>query len=169
MSPTLPLPKTKQLELMLTFTNPEFPELKAAINQYLSGDWNRRAELFDLTPEEFVLWADQQENLAKYRINLSRGQRDGLYLVEVALKHQLWNTLSRLFLQVIKSDSPESRQRPSAKWQVYWQERGAPADSVMEFENFNRARRYALAQRLEEFLGFNAMRKTGFPGPKINT
>ncbi len=149
MQAPLPLPKAKQLELVQHLAQGEETEWRAAINRYLAGDQKRRAELFDLTSEEFARWADQQENLEQCGISLHRGTYDGLYLVPRSLWSQWWDGLFRLRWQrqPRKPARGESRRGVNKKWEVYWQERGHP-DPAETFENFNAARRYALAQRL---------------------
>ncbi len=157
---TLPLPKAEQFELIQTFTNSELPysQLQAVVNRYLAGDWGRRAELFDITSEEFTLWADQQSDLQRYHIFLKRGSHDGLYLVPHDTANQFEPNFLQRLARVSKPAPRELRPSDSSHWQVYWQERGNP-DSPETFEDFNSARRYALAQRLDYFLSFDPLRK----------
>lgn len=119
----LPLPKEKQMELL---ANPD--SIKAEVDANLAGDWNRRAELFDLTQDEFRQWADEQ-NLEAHGVCLTRGQHDGLYLV-----------------QTLRGD-----------WEFFWQERESPINPVLRFEDFQTARRYLLADRLKPTLGFDPL------------
>ncbi len=160
MSLILPLPKAEQFELLQTFTNSESPysELQAAVNRYLAGDWSRRAELFDITSEEFALWADRQSDLQLYHIFLRRGSHDGLYLVPRDTTNQFKPNFLQRLVQPSKPAPRVLRQSESSQWQVYWQERQS-ADSLETFEDFNSARRYALAQRLDYFLSFDPLRK----------
>src|SRR5690349_8669843 len=55
--------------------------VRDAVAEYLSGDWSRRGELFDLPRSIFDDWVDSLEGLPGQRIHLERATFDGIYVV----------------------------------------------------------------------------------------